>query len=440
MDKVIRLDPETPMTEELLFDILQRHRSLVWHYESLRKMYEGDHQILHAEAKPIGKPDNRLVANFAKFIVDTFNGYFIGSPVKTTSSDTRVNDYLRLIDKYNNLEDQNSELSKKCDIYGHAFELLYLDEAAQVGIMDIAPQECILIRDNSIAERVLYGIRYYQDEAGRIEGTISDAHTIRYFTEKAMGRGLVFTDEQPNFFGEVPIIEYVENEERLGVFEPIVTLIDAYDKAISEKANDVDYFADAYMKIIGAKLDEETLEHIRDNRIINVAQVGQVQPDVAFLDRPDSDATQENLLDRLERLIFSLSMVTNISEDKFQTASGIAMQYKILPMSNMAKTKERKFTRGFNERYRLISQLPNTKIRPEDLVGIDYRFTRDLPKNTKEEADTARSLQGIVSDETLLGTLSIVGDAKEEMERIKEEEAPVSLYDFPAGGQVNADA
>lgn len=49
----------------------------------------------------------------------------------------------------------------------------------------------------------------------------------------------------------------VENEEELGIFEPVLTMIDAYNKAIGEKANDVDYFADAYMKILGVELDEE---------------------------------------------------------------------------------------------------------------------------------------------------------------------------------------
>ena len=31
-----------------------------------------------------------------------------------------------------------------------------------------------------------------------------------------------------------------------------LTMINAYNKALSEKANDVDYFADAYLKVLGA--------------------------------------------------------------------------------------------------------------------------------------------------------------------------------------------
>ena len=57
-------------------------------------------------------------------------------------------------------------------------------------------------------------------------------------------------------FEGVPAVEFVENEERMGIFESALPMIDAYNKAISEKANDVDYFADAYLKILGSRVGE----------------------------------------------------------------------------------------------------------------------------------------------------------------------------------------
>ena len=228
------------------------------------------------------------------------------------------------------------------------------------------------------------------------------------------------------------MVEYVENEEKLGAFEPVITLINAYNKAISEKANDVDYFADAYMKILGAILDEETLHQIRDNRIINLASEETDKLIVEFMEKPNADTTQENLLEKLEKQIFAISMVANINDENFGTSSGIALKYKLLSMMNLANTKERKFVRGFNERFKLISNLPNSPIVEEDLKNIGYTFTRNIPENNKEEAEIARSLQGIVSDETLLDSLSLVKNVKMEMERIKDEEefSPEIDYQF----------
>ena len=55
----------------------------------------------------------------------------------------------------------------------------------------------------------------------------------------------------------------------------------------------------------------------------------------------------------------------------------------------------------------------------------------------RDEAETARSLQGITSDETILENLSIVGDVKQEMERIESEsrlEPMVEMHEHPEEG------
>ncbi|VTT18301.1 portal protein [Streptococcus dysgalactiae subsp. equisimilis] len=59
------------------------------------------------------------------------------------------------------------------------------------------------------------------------------------------------------------MIEYVENEERQSLLASVCDIDNAFNKAISEKANDVEYFADAYLKILGAELDDETLKSLR---------------------------------------------------------------------------------------------------------------------------------------------------------------------------------
>lgn len=426
--KEFHLDNAEELTNDKLMELIKEHRALALRYVELENMYKGEHLILKQTPKSVHKPDNRLVVNYAKYIVDTLNGFFIGNPVKTVSDSDAVSEYLQLLEKYNDIDDNNAELSKKCSIYGHAFELVYFDEEAQIGITNIDPKECFIVYDNSIRERPLFGIRYRVDKDRTITGTISDSQLIRYFEVK--DDEVKYTEDVPNHFGEVPIIEYVENEERLGAFESVETLINAYNKAISEKANDVDYFADAYMKILGAILDEKDLISIKDNRIINLASQQTDKLIVEFMEKPNADETQEHLIERLERLIFAISMVANISEENFGVASGIALKYRLSSMSNLANTKERKFVKGFNKRFKLISQAPNSKLTLEDLIGMEYKFTRNIPENVKEEAEIATSLQGIISEETQLSILSVVEDVKAEMDRKAEEDARIPTYDF----------
>ena len=62
-------------------------------------------------------------------------------------------------------------------------------------------------------------------------------------------------------------------------------------------------------------------------------------------------------------------------------------------------------------------------------VEVEYRFIRNIPRNIQDEAQTARDLEGVVSKELQLSTLSIVDDVQTEIERM-EEERELPEYDF----------
>ncbi len=415
------IDAEQEMTKELLEEFIKEHKALVAKkYKKLERMYMGDHNILHEDEKPQYKPDNRLVVNFANYIVNTFNGYFIGVPVKVEHESESVMEYINFLDSYNNQDDNNAELAKLCSIYGNAFELVFSDENGQIGTTFLSPTEAFIIYDDSLLKRPKYGVRYYTNKDGELEGSYSDDNNIYYFNED-----FEVVEETPNLFRGVPLIEYKENEEKIGAFEQVESLINAYNKALSEKANDVEYYADAYLKILGADLDEETLKTLRSTRIINMSGEISEKAVVDFLAKPSADGTQENLIDRLEKLIFQQAMVANINDDNFGNASGISLAYKLQAMDNLAKVKERKFQSSINRRMKLISQFPGSKLGEDDWTGFSYTFTRNVPKNLKEETEIAKGLAGITSEETQLAVLSIVDDVKRELDRKEKEQEQI---------------
>ena len=420
---MFRLPKDEEITLPLLQEFLDLHRrEVVNRFDKLKKAYESDHDILHAPAKAKHKPDNRIVVNFPKYIVDTFNGFFIGNPIKTTTDDDAVSEFVEYVEQYNDQDDNNAELSKLCSIYGKAYEMYYTDEDAELCITYLSPVESFMIFDESILERPLYFVRRFVDRQNEEFGSISNAYGVRNF--KVTG-GLRWLDEWvPHHFGDVPATEYVENAERQGIFEPVLSMVDSYNKAISEKSNDVDYFSDAYLKILGVGLNEEELKHIRDDRIINFEGENAEKLVVEFMGKPEGDTTQESLLDRLERLIFNVSMVANISDENFGTSSGIAMRYKLQAMSNLERAKERKFTSGMNRRYKLLFGHPASRVPADAWVGLSYKFTPNIPANIEEEVKAAKDSEGIVSKETQLKLLSFVDNVAEELERIEEENKP----------------
>lgn len=413
---------EEEITADVVSKFIDQHKQRVPRYERLRKLYESQAPILSLEDKPEHKPDNRLVVNYAKYITDTFNGYFIGIPVKVAHDEKSVNDKVNDFQRRNDMDDNQAELSKICSIYGHGFEFMFQNEESETCLIYNKPLDMFIVYDDTIAQKPLFGVRYRQTDDG-IKGEL---YTENEITKIRQGEdGLYFEEVEPHFYGGVPIIEYLENEERQSVFESVESLINAYDKALSEKANDVDYFADAYLAILGAELDEEGIPRIRDNRIINLFGTDDASKLVVkFLDKPDGDATQEHLLDRLEEKIHQISMTANINDESYGNASSLALEFKLQPMKNLAIMKERKFKSSMLRRFMLLFNVPMfiESGKKDEWRNLNFQFSRNMPRNLKDEAETAAKLSGITSKETQLSVLSMIENVQEEIKRMKDEQ------------------
>ena len=427
---MIRINKDELMTSELLSNLIARHKKEVAsRLIQLDKAYKNQYEIYDYAKKYDGKPDNRISVNFAKYIVDVMNGYFTGIPIQTSSEDNKVQETIDIINSYNKIDDHNSEISRLSSIFGVAYEMYYIDENSQIGIARISPLECFMVYDDSILAKPLYFIRYYKDSRGVEVGSYSDRDIVRHF--KKDGEYKFIDEGEAHYFGDVPASELKENDDNIGIFESVLPIINAYNKAISQKANDVDYFADAYMKILGASLDDETIRNIRSNRIINFSGDPDVVPQVEFLQKPNADTTQENLIDRLERLIYQISMVSNISSEDFGNASGVSLKYKLQAMSSLAKTKERKFIALLNNRYKVLFSNPLINLHNNEWAKIKYKFTQNIPANILEESQIVGNLEGVISKETQLSTLSIVDSPLNELARInKEQEQQLSTLGF----------
>ena len=419
---IFRIADETELTDNVLMDYIRKNDSKTnLRYKRLADAYNNNYKIFHMEKKAPYKPDNRLSVNLAQYIVDTFEGFFMGNEVKITCEDETIAETFNDIDDSYDGADINAELSTIVSIFGRGYRIAYVDEDGEIGSAYLDPMESFAIYSDSITPKMRYFVRTYVDSSKQRtrRGSISDDTTVRYFHMN--GGTLVWDEEYPHGFDGVPAVEFVMNRQRRGIFESVLNLIDAYNKALSEKANDVDYFADAYLKVLGAKIDKATIRFMRENRTINIPGNNGAGVIVDFLQKPSSDTTQENLLNRIERMIFTVAMVCNISEDNFATSSGIALKYKMLPMINLAAKKWRKFSAGLKQYYKLLCSNPVTPLNEDDWQSLNLIHTLNYPANVADEAGTASALSGITSKKTQLSVLSIVDDVDAEIEQIKNE-------------------
>ena len=225
-------------------------------------------------------------------------------------------------------------------------------------------------------------------------------------------------------FGDVPMIEYRNNPELLGDFEPVMSLIDAYNVLQSDRVNDKEQLVDAILCMYGMDFDTEQADMLQESRMLaNLPTDGKVEYLVKQLNESQVDILRQNL----ETDIHKISMVPNMSDENFVgNASGVAIKYKLLAFEQMTKNKERYMEKGLKERFKLYNNflVANSKMSDIPIEEVDAVFKRNLPQNDFEISQMINNLSDVVDTETLLAQLSFIKDPSDiiEAKKIEDEE------------------
>lgn len=387
--------------------------------------YLGHHPVLEQPAKQTGA-DNRLVVNLPKYLVDTYNGFFSGIAPKISLDDDKENQKLQDWNNTNSFVDKLNEISKQADIYGKSYAFVYQDEDSQTRVTYCSPSHAFMVYDDTVNREPLAFVRYHYDNSSdaTAKGTIYYADASYDFVGPAIN-----PEPTPNLYKLVPAVEFYENEERQGVFDGCITLINELDRALSQKANQVEYFDNAYLYMLRIQLEKDRdtgqpMLDLKNDRFIYAPADTAVNGKIGFVSKPDGDNMQENLINRLTEWIFQTAMIPNMNDQAFSgNSSGVALQYKLLPMKNRASNKERKFVHSLRHLYQIIfsvgTVLPDSsKNKWQDL---SFQFTRNMPANIADEVNSAVNASGIVSKETALSLLSFIDDPKSEINRMDKE-------------------
>ena len=211
----------------------------------------------------------------------------------------------------------------------------------------------------------------------------------------------------------------------IGDYEQQISLIDAYNTLCSDRINDKEQFIDAVLVVYGALLgddDEEAtkaLQAIRKNGVMELPSDARSE----YLTRTFDENAVETLKRSIKEDIYSLSHVPNLTDENFAgNSSGIAIQYKLLALETLTKTKERYYKKGLEKSIRMFCTYLNLKAIAADQSMIEPVFTRGLPQNRLELSQIITNLKGVVSTKTLLALLDFVSNVDDEMKEVKKEQ------------------
>ena len=235
--------------------------------------YGGKHDILKGQRSTL-KPDNRLVNNFCRSITDCTVGYFLGIPITYSSDDAGTLRLAAEISSYNDEAFQNSALARDMSVYGRAAELIWVDGDGVPRFSALDPTSVFPIMSDSLDEEVRAAVRFYVPR-------FSSDTVVEVYGEEGIetfrldGGKLEKTGEREHYFGMVPVNFYRNNRDMTGDFEPVLSLVDAYNRLESDCVNDFELFADSYLVISGmGGADREDIERFRRERVMLVDDGG----------------------------------------------------------------------------------------------------------------------------------------------------------------------
>lgn len=433
-DRDLWPDPKV-IPPALLKNCIAEHMSGIERLDKLEKYYKGEHAILDRDlgGEDKGLPNNKLVANHAKYITDVAVGYVMGNPVKYSGA--KIDDLLTVYDRID-IVSHDSELGKDLSMFGEGRELYFAssDDEPIPKVTVVDPRQIFLVVDDTVEYRPMFGVHFYakKDLDNKIVSyavnVCTETKWFRYKIKEISGEDFELIGEEDQYFKGVPIVEFWNNEERQGDFEQQLSLVDAYNTLASDRVNDKEQFVDAILKLIGASLGDDETEYSKTIKMLKKYKVLElpagVDADAEWLTKTLNEADIEVLRNAIKSDIHEFSMVPNLTDENFASnASGVAMKYKLFGLEQLAKTKERYFIQGLRERLKLFANFLSVKAKEVDVSDVVIVMTRSLPSNDAETATMISSLDGMVSNETLISQLSFVKDAAEETLKVNEQKA-----------------
>ena len=420
------------ITVEVAQKYLRRHiNDELPRLEQLENYYLGKHPILD-RTKTKGLSNRRLVTNHAKYIADFTNAYMVGEPV-TYSAEFNIEPITEVLRK-SEADVQDSDLALDLAKFGRAYEIVYMsgEEAPKLKLAKMSPKAAFVVYDDTVEQKPVFGMYFHQytnsNNDTMYSCCVATAVKELHFTLDNMYGLVGEVKEKPHYFGTVPIIEFYNNGDRMGDYEQVTTLIDAYNILQSDRVNDKEQFVNALLLIKGftfGDTDKEKLESYNALREINVMELPAEGADAAYLTRQFDENSIETLKKSIEDDIYRISCVPNLSDQHFSgNVSGQAMKYKILALENLTKVKTRFFAEGLKYRLRCIANILRAQgAAAIDTSDINISFKRSLPANETELAQVVATLQGLVPLKDLLALLPFVPDPEKAAAEIEDEKA-----------------
>lgn len=444
------------------FKVSQRRKEML----DGEKYYAGKHDILSRVRTVIGEdgeltevknlPNNRIVDNQYKKMVDQKVNYLLGQPLTFQSDDDNYAKQLKLIlnKKFQRLLKAVGEDSLNCGI---GWMFVYYNEKGELSFKRIKPFEVIPGWHDSEHTQLDYAIRIYEVIVyeGHTEKVVEkvevyDDKGINYFELSSGGTlqpcepffqnyiTVVNEDGTEDGFNwtRIPLIPFKYNSKEIPLIKMVKSLQDGLNLIESNFQNSMEEDTRNTILVL-MNYDGENLGEFRKN----LAQYGAVKVrtvdgsggDLKTLQVEVNSENYKAILEIFKKAIIENAMGYDAKDDRLAgnpNQMNIQSMYSDIDLD--ANSMETEYQASFEDLLWFVdNHLANIGAGDYEMTDVDVIFNRDMLLNEGEVIDNVSKSVGILSDETVVSMHPWVDDPQAELERIKtEKEEKIQEFGF----------
>ena len=220
--------------------------------------------------------------------------------------------------------------------------------------------------------------------------------------------------EEVNTLGEIPIIEYINDYDRMGCFERVIPLMDALNTIDSDRVNDIAQHIQNILWGDNVALDTEQYAELRNQGLILTKSEQGRTATLKYLECVLNQSENQTLVDYVERKIEKIVHIPNRSElSGGSTGSATNMSTGWMDAETDAKAKEQIWMASERRETAIILEILKTSnevdadIAELNLSDIEIKFSRSRTYDLATKCNSLATLINIGIDP--LRAIEIVG-------------------------------
>ncbi len=363
--------------------------------EYLQNYEKGKQPILDRIKEVRPEINFKIVENHATEITTFKVGYVFGSPityVQRASIDLKGNNAnvddkaIAILNEMMFEESKASKdktLGKDISVCGVGYRIVLPKKertgVSAVDILRLNPRTTLIIKANDIFKTPLVGATYTvtKENVVKMGAYTKDAY---YQLERDKG-GFEIKGVDKNLVG-IPIVEYANDDERMGCFERVIPLLDALNVATSDRANGLAQFVQAILWMNNCEVDTAQMEELKDKLgLLTKSEPGN-PASVQYLTATLDQAQTQTLIDYIYEQILQIAGVPG----REQSTGGNTGQAVLLSngwqiAETQAKSLEQIFSESERKMLKIILKIcamtETNEIANLKLSDIDIKFSRN---------------------------------------------------------------